>query len=33
MLDLGHYNPQFEVQAVIVEEVGSEYSVAGSGNN
>jgi hypothetical protein len=32
VLDLGHYNPQFEGQAVIVEEVGSEYTVAGSGN-
>ena len=32
VLDLGHYNPKIEGQAVIVEEAGSEYTVAGSGN-
>jgi hypothetical protein len=32
VLDLGHYLPQIEGQAVIVEEVGSEYAVAGSGS-
>jgi hypothetical protein len=32
VIDLGHYLPQIEGQAVIVEEVGSEYTVAGSGN-
>jgi hypothetical protein len=32
VLDLGHYIPHIEGQAVIVEEAGSEYTVAGSGN-
>jgi hypothetical protein len=32
VIDLGHYLPQVEGQAVIVEEVGSEYTVAGSGS-
>jgi hypothetical protein len=32
VLDLGYYNPQIEGQAVIVEEVGSEYTAAGSGS-
>lgn len=33
VLDLGHYISQIEGQAVIVEEVGSEYTVAGSGSH
>lgn len=32
VLELGHYNPKIDGQAVIVEESGSEYTVAGSGN-
>ena len=32
VLDLGHYIPQIQGQAVIVEEVGSEYAAAGSGS-
>lgn len=32
VLDLGHYIPQIQGQAVIVEEVGSEYTTAGSGS-
>lgn len=32
VLDLGHYNPKIDGQAVVVEEAGSEYTVAGSGN-
>ena len=32
ILEIGHYNPKIDGQAVIVEESGSEYTVAGSGN-
>jgi hypothetical protein len=29
VLDLGNYNPRLDGQAVIVEEVGSEYNTVG----
>ena len=32
VLELGHYNPKIDGQAVIVEESGSEYTAAGSGS-
>ncbi|HDQ05964.1 MAG TPA: hypothetical protein ENN36_04485 [Candidatus Bathyarchaeota archaeon] len=32
VIELGHYNPKIDGQAVIVEESGSEYKAAGSGS-
>lgn len=32
VLELGHYNPRLDGQAVIVEEAGSEYAAAGGGS-
>jgi hypothetical protein len=32
VLELGHYNPKIDGQAVIVEESGSEYTAAGRGS-
>ncbi len=32
VIELGHYNPRIDGQAVIVEESGSEYMAAGSGS-
>jgi hypothetical protein len=32
VIELGHYNPKIDGQAVIVEESGSEYTAAGSGS-
>ena len=30
VLELGHYNPKIDGQAVIIEETGSEYTAVGS---
>ena len=32
VLDIGHYNPVFNGQAVIVEELGGEYNAQGGGS-
>jgi len=32
VIDIGHYIPQIQGQAVIVEETGCEYTAAGSGS-
>jgi len=32
VVNLGHYNPALNGQAVIVEEAGSEYTVPGGGS-
>jgi len=32
VLDVGHYNPTLNGQAVIVEEVGGEYNAPGGGS-